>query len=101
MSNPQDQYREYLEQNQQAFQTAVDTWSKTVEQAVSATPAKPAQVDPQQVVNQVFDFAERMLAMQRDFTTSLLSNTLALSNRVTGQAEQREGEPDNPSTSEA
>lgn len=100
MSSPSDQYREYVDQNQQAFQTAVDTWSKTVEQTVSAIPTNPTQVDPQQVVNQVFDFAERMLAMQRDFTTNLLSNTLAVSNRMTGQAEQREGGPDSPATSE-
>ena len=83
--NPQ-QLQQFMaaQQNQQAFQSAVDTWSKTVEQTVSAIPANPTQIDPQQVVNQVFDFAERMLAMQRDFTTNLLANTVALSSRVTG-----------------
>lgn len=92
MSNPQDQYREYIERNQEAFQTAVDSWTKTVEQTVAAIPTNPTQVDPQQVVNQVFDFAERMLQMQRDFTTSLLSNSLALSNKVTGQ-DEGDGQP--------
>jgi len=97
VTNPSDQYREYVEQNQQAFQSAVETWSKTVEQTVSAIPTNPTKVDPQQVVDQVFDFAGQMLQMQRDFTKNLLSNTLALSNKVTGQAEQPDGGADNPS----
>lgn len=48
MSTPLDQYRDYVEQRPQAFQTAVDYWTKTVEQTVSAVPTNPAQVDPQQ-----------------------------------------------------
>lgn len=93
MSNPQGQYREYVEQNQQAFQNAVESWTKTVEQTVSAIPTNPAQVDPQQVVDQVFDFAERMLEMQRDFTKNLLANSLALTKNVTASAGQDQGEP--------
>jgi hypothetical protein len=51
-------------------------------------------VDPQQVVNQVFDFAERMLAMQRDFTNSVLANSLALSNQITGPVSgDQDGQP--------
>lgn len=83
MSTPVDQYRDYLEQNQQAFATAVDSWTRTVEQAVTAGPTNPIQADPQQVVDQVFDFAERMLAMQRSFAHSVLANSLTLSSRVT------------------
>lgn len=93
MSSPTDQYREYIEQNQQAFHSAVDTWTKTVEQTVGSIQTDPTQVDPQQVLDQVYDFADKMLQMQRDFTKNLLSNTLALSNKVTGQTEQREGRP--------
>ena len=89
MSTPADQYRDYVEQNSQAFQTAVESWTKTVEQTVSAAPTNPAQVDPQQVVNQVFDFAEQMLAMQREFATGLLNNSLNLANRASSQAADR------------
>ena len=89
MSTPTDQYRDYVEQNSQAFQTAVESWTKTVEQTVSAVPTNPAQVDPQQVVNSVFDFAERMLAMQREFTTNLLANSLTLTNRASSQVADR------------
>jgi hypothetical protein len=101
MSSTPDQYRDYVEQNQRAFQSAVDTWSKTVEQTVAATPTNPTQVDPQQVVNQVFDFAERMLAMQRDFTTNLLSNTLNFSNKVSGQTGSGDAGSDGSTPSEA
>jgi hypothetical protein len=85
MSNPQDQYRDFVAQNQQAVANAMDTWTKTVEQSVGALPTNPAQVDPQQVVNQVFDFAERMLHLQRDLTTNLLTSTRTLASQATGQ----------------
>lgn len=85
MSNPQDQYRDYVAQNQQAVASAMDTWTKTVEQSVGALPTNPAQLDPQQVVDQVFDFAERMLHLQRDLTTNLLTSSRTLSTQVTGQ----------------
>jgi hypothetical protein len=91
MSNPQDQYRDLVQQSQQAIQSAVDTWTKTVQDTVTALPSNPTQVDPSQVVDQVFDFAERMLEMQRDFTKNLLQNSAAIAQSVarqTGQAAQ-------------
>lgn len=88
MSIPADQYRDYVEQNSLAFQTAVESWTKTVEQTVSAVPTNAAQVDPQQAVNSVFDFAERMLAMQREFTTSVLANSRNLTDRTTTQVDE-------------
>src|SRR3712207_4747204 len=64
MTQPQDQYRNLVQQSQESFQDAVGTWTKTVQDTMSST-GRPtaAPVDPQQVVGQVFDFAERMLAM--------------------------------------
>jgi hypothetical protein len=91
MSTPQDQYRDLVQQSQQAIQNAVDTWTKTVQDTVTALPSNPTQVDPGQVVDQVFDFAERMLEMQRDFTKNLLQNSAAIAQSVarqTGQAAQ-------------
>jgi hypothetical protein len=88
MSNPQDQYRDLVQQSQQAIQSAVDTWTKTVQDTVTALPSNPTQVDPSQVVDQVFDFAERMLEMQRDFTKNLLQNSAAIAQSVTRQAGQ-------------
>ncbi len=87
-SNPQDQYRELVQQSQQAIQSAVDTWTKTVQDTVTALPSNPTQVDPGQVVDQVFDFAERMLEMQRDFTKNLLQNSASIAQSVARQSGQ-------------
>ena len=90
MTQPQDQYRELVTQSQEAFQSAVETWTKTVQDTMSSTgvPSSPTQVDPQQVVDQVFEFAERMLAMQRDFTRNLIQSSVALQQSVAKQGSQ-------------
>ena len=90
MTQPQDQYRELVQQSQEAFQNAVETWTKTVQDTMSSAgaPANPAQVDPQQVVDQVFEFAERMLAMQKDFTRNLIQSSVALQQSVAPQGGQ-------------
>ncbi len=88
MSNPQEQYTQLAQQSQEAFQNAVQTWTKTVQDTMAGAPATPAQVDPQQVVDQVFDFAERMLAMQRDFTRNLIQTSTSLTQDLARQAGQ-------------
>jgi hypothetical protein len=90
MTQPQEQYRELVQQSQEAFQNAVETWTKTVQDSMSSAgvPPSSAQVDPQQVVDQVFEFAERMLAMQRDFTRNLIQSSVALQQSVNRQAGQ-------------
>lgn len=93
MSQSQDQYRELVQQSQEAFQNAVDTWTKTVQDTMSSAgvASSPVQVDPQQVVDQVFEFAEQMLAMQRDFTRNLIESSVALQQSVARQAGQDNG----------
>ena len=89
-SQPQDQYRLLVQHSQEAFQSAVATWTKTVQDSMpsAGVPSSPTQVDPQQVVDQVFEFAERMLAMQRDFTRNLIQSSVALQQSVARQAGQ-------------
>jgi len=72
MTSPQEQYAESLRSNQAAVVKAIEAWTKSAQNAFSnpAMPA-PAPVDAVQVIDQVFDFAERMLAAQRDFAKSL------------------------------
>jgi len=98
MTQPQDQYRELVQQSQEAFQGAVETWTKTVRDTMDSAGDLPnrSKVDPEQVVDQVFDFAERMLAMQRDLTRTLIQSSVALQQSVarpSGQdgAQTREG----------
>lgn len=88
MSTPQDQYKQAVQQTQDAFQSAVDSWTKTVQQGFSSVPTAPNQVDPRQVVDQVFDFAEKMLEMQRDLTKNLLQSSQSLSESWTQAAGQ-------------
>lgn len=90
MTQPQDQYQELVQQSQEAFKNAVDTWTQTVQDTMSSAgvSASPAQVDPQQVVDQVFEFAESMLTMQRDFTRNLIQSSVALQQSVTRQGDQ-------------
>ena len=90
MSQPQDQYRELVQQSQEAFQNAVATWTKTVQDTMSSAgvPTTSAQVDPEQVVNQVFEFAERMLAMQKEFTRNLIHSSVALQQNLAQQSGQ-------------
>jgi 3-oxoacyl-[acyl-carrier-protein] synthase III len=91
MSQSQDQYREMVQQSQEAFQNAVETWTKTVQDTMSSAGVPASQVDPQQVVDQVFEFAEQMLAMQRDFTRNLIQSSVALQQSVARQVGQDNG----------
>jgi hypothetical protein len=89
MSTPQDQYKQAVQQTQDAFQSAIDSWTKTVQQGFGSVPTAPTQVDPKQVVDQVFDFAEKLLEMQRDLTKNLLQSSQTLGeswSQAAGQA---------------
>ena len=87
MTTAQEQYTEIVKNGQQAVMTAVDTWTRTVQDAFGQLPTI-APTTPTQVVDQVFDFAERMLEMQRDFTKNLLQNSAAIAQSVAKQSGQ-------------
>ena len=72
MSSPADQYNESLKKSQQAVLDAIEAWTKSAQNAFSvptATLAGPQ--TPDQVIDQVFDFAEQMLAVQRQFAKNM------------------------------
>ena len=96
MTQPQDHYRDLVQQSQEAFQNAVATWTKTVQDTMSSAgvPTSPPQVDPEQVVDQVFEFAERMLAMQKEFTRNLIHSSVSLQQNISQQG----GQPSSPET---
>lgn len=82
------QYQQVLQQTQEAALAAVDSWTKVVQDSVGQLPTAPtAQVDPTQVVDQVFDFAEKMLDMQRDFTKRLLESSASIAQTATARGE--------------
>ncbi|SDQ18270.1 hypothetical protein [Quadrisphaera sp. DSM 44207] len=86
MSTPQEQYLQVMQQSQEAILTAVNSWTKTVQDVASGQLATPGQVDPNRVVDQVFDFAEKMLEMQREFAKSLMQGAASLTETMQQRA---------------
>ena len=71
MSSPSEQYAESLKTSQQAVLDAMETWTKNAQSAFRAPSLSQAGQQTDQVIDQVFDFAEQMLAMQRQFAKSV------------------------------
>ena len=92
MSTPQDQYLQVMQQGQDAILNAVSSWSKTVQDTAEALPTAPPQVNPAEVLDQVFDFAEKMLEMQRDFTKNLIARSAGLSEALASTTAQAAGD---------
>jgi hypothetical protein len=71
----QDQVLSAVRQSQKAVVDAVGAWAKAVEKAVPELPNTPKGVDvpkPAEVVENAFDYAEKLLAAQRAFAKDLL-----------------------------
>lgn len=81
MTNAQEQYTEIVKQSQDAVKTAVDTWTRTVQDAFGKLPTT-APVDANQVIDQVFDFAGNLLNAQRDFAKHLVSTSAAAADTI-------------------
>ena len=75
MTSPQ-QYTETFKQTQDTIVAAFDAWTQAFQQGLGQLPGAGA-VDPQQVINQVFDFATMLLNAQRDFAKQLVTTTAA------------------------
>ena len=75
MTSPQ-QYTDTFKQTQDTMIAAFDAWTQAFQQGLGQLPgASP--VDPQQVIDQVFDFANMLLNAQRDFAKQLVATTSA------------------------
>lgn len=72
MPTIQEQYTEIVKQSQDAALAAVDAWTNTVQDAFGKLPAAGLPVEPNQVIDQYFDFATKLLAAQRDFAKNLV-----------------------------
>lgn len=83
MTNPQDTIIDTARRGQEAMTSALQIWADSVQRLVGSLPHPEARVpNPEQVVDQVFGFAEQMLATQRDFTKSMLSAATSAANNV-------------------
>jgi hypothetical protein len=74
MTAPRDQFTQAARQGQEAITTAMRTWTESVQSMIgTGAPAQSGLPSPQQVLDNVFDFAEQLLASQREFATHLLA----------------------------
>lgn len=88
MSSIQEQYAETIRTSQQAVVGAVEA-VESLQSAFSSPGLTTAAVDPKQVIDQVFDFAEKMLEVQREFAKNLASTAAAAGEATRQQAEAR------------
>jgi hypothetical protein len=102
MSSPQDQYAKSLRTSQEAVVEAVKSWTKSAQIAFGTPPGSPSgPFDPNQVIDQVFDFVEQMLAVQREFAKTLAATAptgaaVARQTASTGAAVAKQTAPTGP-----
>ena len=88
MSSPKDTSAETFRSGQDAVVAALESWTESAKSAWANAPGVSGQqVDPQQVIDQVFDFAEKMLSVQREFAKSLAVTAASATESVRQQSE--------------
>jgi hypothetical protein len=76
MSSPQEQFAAAVRSTQAQAVDAVETWTKITQDAFGKIGDAPAKApNPDDVIDQVFDFAEKMLEGQREFAHRMLGVT--------------------------
>jgi hypothetical protein len=89
MTAPQDQFTQVARQGQDAIASAMRTWTESVQSMLgSGTSAQSGLPSPQQILDNVFDFAEQLLASQRAFATRVLAVGLEANDAATGKARE-------------
>ena len=86
MTTPTDQFVDIANRSQEAVTTAVRTWADSVQSIAGNLTAGQAQLpDPQSVVDTYFDFAEKVLANQRQLATQFVSASVKAGETVQEQ----------------
>ena len=89
MTVPTGQFVDAANRSQEAVTTAVHSWADTMQSFASKLASGQSQMpDLQHVVDQYFDFAEKVLASQREFAQQWASATLKATEAVTEQAQR-------------
>ena len=89
MTAPTDQFVDIANRSQETAATAVRTWADTMQSVASTLTAGPSHLPALQgVVEQYFDFAEKMVAHQREFAQQWASATVEAAQAVTEQAQR-------------
>jgi hypothetical protein len=71
----QDEFVSAVRQNQQAILDSVAAWSKAVHEIVPTGPSLDAFPKPENVVDNAFDFAHKLLDAQREFARGMIAAT--------------------------
>ena len=89
MTSPTDQFADITHRGQEAVTTAVRTWAETVQNVASTMTSGPSPLpDLQDAVGQYFDFAEKVLANQREFVQQWAAGTAKTSAAATEQGQR-------------
>jgi hypothetical protein len=89
MTTPQNQFTDATKRGQEAITTAMRTWAENVQALMAgAAGGQSGLPNPQQIVDKVFDFAEQVLATQRELTKTLLSAGAQATEAATSQARE-------------
>jgi hypothetical protein len=70
------QYADFVQQGQDATLKAVETWTRTVQDAFASAPAQTYSVNVQNAVDQAYDLAAKLLEVQRGFVKNLVANAV-------------------------
>ncbi|MQA14382.1 MAG: hypothetical protein GEV09_09460 [Pseudonocardiaceae bacterium] len=86
MTTPQEQFTDAARRGQDAMTTALQGWADNMQKLAGTVPVGQAKLPrTDEVVDNMFDFAEQMLATQREFTKSLLAATTPATADATGR----------------
>ncbi|PPK92309.1 hypothetical protein CLV92_11555 [Kineococcus xinjiangensis] len=94
MPTLQEQYFQAMQQSQQAVLDAFSTWTRTVQDAAGSIGTNPVQVDPAQAIDQYFDFAAKVLDVQRTLTRGIVERTTSLTEDLANRAAEAAGGED-------
>lgn len=75
MSNESKQYADLMQQGQEAVLAAVEAWTKTMQDVYTTLPATGGDFDLNESVDKMYDFTEKVLELQREFTKKLISTS--------------------------
>jgi hypothetical protein len=87
MPTTQEQYTQTVRQVQDTMLAAFEAWTRTWQQAFGQLPAASS-VNPEQVIDQGFDFLGKLLNAQRDFAKQLAGAGTAAAEAVRSSAAQ-------------
>ena len=90
MTTIQEQYSELIKQGQDASRVALETWTQTFQQAAGQLSGSGL-IRPDQVIDQVFDFAGQVLNAQRDFAKQLVATGTAMAEKARDGVSQAAG----------